>query len=115
MNPTQPELQFEPVIPAQEPHSRLAELIHVLQACGTWITARKLKEAGFTERELREIVESDSDGYIFSFPGSPGYKLFTLVTDAEFDHCISLRNQGKKMVRRWVNYQRRWHKRNHRA
>lgn len=39
------------------------------------------------------------------------YKLFELVTDAEFDRCYALRAQGEKMVRRWDCYQRRWHRR----
>jgi hypothetical protein len=97
--------------PASETEDRLRKLIGVLQISGRWETRRELERLGFSERELRELVEQDREGRVFSYPGSPGYKLFDLVTDAEFDRCTSLRSQGEKMVNRFVIYQRRWHRR----
>ena len=44
---------------------------------GRWHTARELKVYGFSERELRLLVE-DSEGLIFSFPGSPDGDLNTI-------------------------------------
>jgi len=54
---------------------------------GQWHRSRELAVHGFNERELRSMVE-DSDGQIFSFPGSPGYKLFDFVTEEEFRNFV---------------------------
>jgi len=87
---------------------RIQQLIRIL-GDGGWHTARELKVHGFTDRELRELVEN-SEGQIFSFPGSPGYKLFDFVTEEEFSQCASLKNQAEAMLRRYSRYQRRHHK-----
>lgn len=97
------------------PTGRMFDLVNVLGVFGGprgWMTRRQLQEHGFTERELRELAENDNTipPTLFSYPGSPGYKLFRLVTHEEFKHCISLRNQGRVMTRRWIRYQRGWHK-----
>lgn len=92
---------------------RMRDLVKVLTDRGGWMTRRQLQDQhGFTERELRELAENDNTipPTLFSYPGSPGYKLFRLVTHEEFKHCISLRNQGRVMTRRWIRYQRGWHK-----
>ena len=90
--------------------ARTADLVDALRGRG-WLKSGDLFERGFTDRELREIVQHDASGQIFSFPGSPGYKLFDDVTEAEFDRCIALKNQGEKMIHRWSVYQRRHHRR----
>jgi len=90
------------------PVGRLTDLVNVLRGKG-WQTRRQLEALGFDERELREIVEHDSTGEIFSYPGSPGYKLYDEVTMEEFDRCVALKNQGDKMRHRWITYQRRRH------
>ena len=90
--------------------ARTADLVDALRGRG-WLTAKELQGAGFTDRELREIVQHDESGQIFSFPGSPGYKLFDDVTEKEFGRCIALKNQGEKMVHRWTIYHRRHHRR----
>jgi len=90
---------------------RLDELLSVLLAAGGWLTRRDLEARGFADRELRELAEADADATIFSYPGSPGYKHFDLVTDAEFDHCGALRSQARRMIVRHLRYQRRWHRR----
>ncbi len=108
----QPELDFEAApAPAGDLEPRLCALLDVLQEAGTWQTRRQLEARGFGERELRELVEYDAEGRVFSYPGSPGYKLFDHVTDKEFDRCVSLKSQGKKMLHRYVVYQGRWHRR----
>ena len=101
-----------PAVPL--PIGRMGDLVKVLVANGGargWMTRRQLQEHGFTERELRELAENDNTipPTLFSYPGSPGYKLFRLVTHEEFKHCISLRRQGDLMRRRWIRYQRGWH------
>lgn len=107
---TQPELDFDVKKQAKTAmlESRTSDLMAALSGRG-WMTARDLHAVGFTDRELRDIAEHDKDGLIFSYPGSPGYKIFDEVTVEEFTRCIALKNQGDKMVNRWVIYQRRFH------
>jgi hypothetical protein len=90
--------------------SRLDELIAVLGKSRTWMTKAQLEEQGFTDRELRELAETDVTGEIFSYPGSPGYKAYAFVTEEEFKHCHSLRSQGVKMIKRFLRYWNRRHK-----
>jgi hypothetical protein len=96
---------------ASEAPGRLGELLGILRRHGGWLTSRDLAARGFEERELRELSELDQDGTVFSHPGSPGYKHFDHVTDKEFDKAVALKNQGEKMLARWVRYQGRWHRR----
>lgn len=110
----QPELQFGESrrrnSASDEAHeARLNQLLEILADRRTWITRRELETLGFGERELRALSESDER--IFSYPGSPGYKHFDHVSETEFDPCIALKNQGRKMLKKWLRYQRRWHKR----
>lgn len=105
------DLDFTAAPPSSETEDRLRTLLDVLRVGGGWNTRRELEVLGFGERELRELVEADREGRVFSYPGSPGYKLFDLVTDEEFDRCGSLKSQGEKMVNRFMIYQRRWHRR----
>jgi hypothetical protein len=74
-----------------------------------WHTARELKIHGFDDRELRDLVEH-SDGRVFAFPGSPGYKLFDFVTEEEFQQCSSLKHQAERMLARYSRYQARHHR-----
>jgi len=76
---------------------------------GRWHTARELAVHGFTDRQLRELVEH-SDGRVFAFPGSPGYKLFDFVTEEEFQQCASLKHQAERMLARYSRYQARHHR-----
>lgn len=92
----------------QKDQNRLSLLVGVLRD-GLWHTARELKVHGFSDRELRLLVE-DSDGQIFSFPGSPGYKLFDFVTEEEFGQCSSLKHQAERMLARYSRYHTRHHK-----
>jgi hypothetical protein len=86
----------------------LYTLLNILRD-GRWHTARELKVHGFSDRELRELVEN-ADGQVFSFPGSPGYKLFEAVTEYEFSQCASLKHQAERMLARYSRYQRRHHR-----
>jgi hypothetical protein len=97
--------------PPPLPPGRMRDLVAILDKNGGWMTRRQLEGEGFTERELRELAENDNaiPPLLFSYPGSPGYKLFRKVTHEEFARCISLRNQGRVMTRRWIRYQRGWH------
>jgi hypothetical protein len=88
--------------------ARLEALKNVLRGQG-WLTARVLKVRGFSDRELRDLVEH-SEGQVLSFPGSPGYKLFDEATVDEISKSKALFNQGRSMVKRWLRYQRRLHR-----
>ena len=76
--------------------ARFAHLVHAdrtdyllsILRDGRWHTAKELRVYGFSDRELRELVEN-SQGQILSFPGSPGYKLFELATIDEIDQNTS--------------------------
>ena len=103
------QLQFALKKPGVDLAGRRADLVAVLRGRG-WVTARKLRALGFTDRELREIAELDDSAEILSVPGSPGYRLFDESAVCEISRAISLRNQGRKMLRRWVRYQRRLHR-----
>ncbi len=94
---------------AADQAARLGELLRTLRG-RDWITAKELKVHGFSDRELRDLVEH-SEGQILSFPGSPGYKLFDEATLEEIASSGSLRNQARAMLRRWLRYQRRLHRR----
>jgi hypothetical protein len=86
----------------------LAYLLSILRDA-QWHTAKELKTYGFDDRELRQLVEL-SDGRVFSFPGSPGYKLFDFVTEEEFGQCASLKHQAERMLARYSRYHARHHR-----
>lgn len=112
MNPAalQPELDFAAAAERPAAAERLPELIAALRGQG-WQTRRQLELKGFAERELRAIVEHDDAGEIVSFPGSPGYILFDEATLPELRRADALKRQGRAMIRRWLRYQRRLHRR----
>ena len=88
---------------------QLNNLLSVLRD-GEWHTARDLKVYGFSDRELRDLVEN-SEGRILSFPGSPGYKSFDHATIDEIEQSKALLNQGRAMIRRFLRYKKRYHRR----
>lgn len=88
--------------------ARLAELIKALRGNG-WMTAAQLRERGFSDRELRDLVEHDEAGQVLSFPGSPGYKLFDEAPIPEIERTVALKSQARRMLRRFIRYQRRRH------
>lgn len=89
---------------------RTDDLVAALRGRG-WVTARELRSVGFTDRELRDIVEHDSTGQILSYPGSPGYRLFDEATLDEIARARTLRSQARAMLNRFLRYQRRGHSR----
>ncbi|MEO7933249.1 MAG: hypothetical protein ABIT76_08845 [Chthoniobacterales bacterium] len=104
------QLSFDDYVrPAGELETRKAALLNRLRGHG-WVTSRQLKEEGFSDRDLREIVENDFDFDIFSHPGSPGYKYFGEVTLEEFNKCHSLKSQADKMTHRYTGYYCRFHR-----
>ena len=92
------------------PTDRQLEYLLSILRDGRWDTAKELKVYGFSDRELRDLVEN-SDGQILSFPGSPGYKLFDHVTIDEIEQAKALLNQGRAMIRRFLRYRKPYHRR----
>ena len=104
------QLQLDGLFEPKAVPSRLAEFLEILRARPRWFSSAELKVMGWTDRELRTIAEEDTFSDIFSYPGSPGYKAFEHVTEEEFQRCQALRNQGRKMIRRFIRYWNRRHK-----
>jgi len=92
------------------PTDRQLEYLLSILRDGRWHTAKELKVYGFSDRELRDLVEN-SDGQILSFPGAPGYKLFDHVTIDEIEQAKALLNQGQAMIRRFLRYRKPYHRR----
>ena len=88
---------------------RRTQLIEILRFAGDWVLAAELRKHGFSKRELRLIAENDTDAEILSYPGSPGYKLTENATPKDFKRCLSLRSEAKKLMRRFIRYQRKFH------
>ncbi len=111
---TQPELPWrQPATSSRERGGRdlgelHAELVALLRGRG-WVGSGDLAAAGYSDRLLREIVEQDGAGQILSYPGSRGYRLFDEASLAEIERADSLRSQSRRMLARWLRYQRRRH------
>lgn len=76
-----------------------------------WVKAHIIEsEIKMNDRDVRKAAEH-SDGRIFSFPGSPGYKLFTPAMEiAEFEHGDNMwAAQITRMIERRAAYRRRFH------
>ena len=106
---TQLHFQLRPSADPAHIAIRLATLRATLRGQG-WLTARQLADLGYSDRELRQLVEHDATGDILSYPGSPGYKLFTDASVEEIARTQSLRSQGRAMLSRYLRYQRRLHR-----
>lgn len=102
------QLDLEFATRRQELDARLTHLVAALRGQG-WQTAAQLRSRGFIDRELRDLVEHDETGQILSFPGSPGYKLFDESPIPEIERAVALKNQARRMLRRFIRYQRRRH------
>jgi hypothetical protein len=99
------DLEFRAEAPEVTP-SEVAELIARLRGQG-WQTSRELgAEKESEKRQLRAIAEA-SEGQIIS--GQKGYKLTLEATPDEVAGTQWLKNQGRKMVHRWIEIQRVYH------
>jgi hypothetical protein len=95
-----------PVVTSEE----MELLVQYLRGKG-WVKGAMIECAlGFNERKLRKLSEV-SEGLIFSYPGSPGYKLFTSAVEiAEFERGDTLlAAQAAGIIRRRAAYRRRFH------
>lgn len=77
-----------------------------------WLTAAKIEKlSGGTqnERDIRKIARAAGHG-IVSYPGSPGYKLWSECTVEEIAHCLnSFQSQIDDMKVRHYGYAQAYH------
>lgn len=89
----------------------VASLVAVLGEGKAWMTAEKIAEKvqGWTERKVRRIAGAACP-VVVSYPGAPGYKLWSLCSVEEINHCISsFESQARDMTRRAVQYRTAYH------
>ena len=86
-------------------------LVSILKGRG-WQTAQKIEAlAGGTknDRKIRAIARAAGHG-IVSYPGSPGYKLWSECTIDEIGHCLAaIQSQITDMTVRRAHYERAYH------
>ena len=77
-----------------------------------WMTAQQIAgRLDLSERLTRKIA-SASAPTIVSYPGSPGYKLWSLCTIEEINHAIeSFEAQARDMIKRAHLYRMAYHRR----
>ncbi|MBL9187883.1 MAG: hypothetical protein JNK23_10415 [Opitutaceae bacterium] len=107
------ELPLKLPAPAHSPEE-VAALVAVLREAGDWLTAKECAARmpdGTSDRDVRALA-SAACPQVVSFPGSKGYKLWTLCTVEEINHCIqAFESQGHDMIKRAVVYRQAYHRR----
>lgn len=93
----------------------VARVIEVLRRGKEWMTAKEIALAlgvqptPSQERRIRAAA-SVAMPAIVSYPGSPGYRLWSACSVAEIQHAIAaFETQGKEMIKRGVLYRRAYH------
>ena len=96
----------------------IGRVVDVLKGALGWMTAKEIAERLYgaaspsLERKIRAIASAAAP-QIVSYPGSPGYRLWTAeLPMAEISHCIdALQAQGQDMIRRANVYRAAYHRR----
>lgn len=96
----------------------IGRVVDVLKQAPGWMTASEIavKLHGLSsptlERKIRAIASAAAP-QIVSYPGSPGYRLWTAALPLdEVNHCIeALQAQGEDMIRRANVYRAAYHRR----
>ena len=94
----------------------IQKLIDVLRRSRAWMTARQICEMlyGQTSDALERRVRSSASAAVpevVSYPGSPGYRLWSECTVEEINHCIeAFESQGRDMLKRAVAYRIAYHR-----
>lgn len=105
-----------PAAPPQGPQvtaEQVEQLVAVLREAGDWISAKEIaaKMGEDACDRLVRAVASAARPAVVSFPGSRGYKLWSLCTVPEITHCIqAFESQGHDMVKCAVLYRAAYHK-----
>jgi hypothetical protein len=88
-------------------------LVDMLKGKG-WLTAAKLEaiaQGTKNDRKIRAIARAAAPG-IVSYPGSPGYKLWSECTMEEINHCLNAwDSQIRDNTARRMLYSRAYHSR----
>jgi hypothetical protein len=79
---------------------------------GQWLTASQLAVMlAWTDRKVRDVA-SRTRGAVISYPGSPGYRLFSACSVDEIQHATNaLLSQARDMTQRAVDIERMYHTR----
>lgn len=90
----------------------VAALLRVLSDQPDWLTAGEIAALiGFTDRKVRAVAAAAMP-QVVSYPGSPGYRLFSACTLEEINHCIeAFQSQGRDMFKRSSLYLQAYHRR----
>jgi hypothetical protein len=87
-------------------------LVAVLRANGAWMTSQQIAARLDLSERLTRKIASASAPTIVSYPGSPGYKLWSLCTVDEIDHAIeAFEAQATDMIKRAHLYRLAYHRR----
>jgi hypothetical protein len=105
------DLPVKTPVPEVSPE-QVERLVAVLRENGGWMTAQQIAgRLDLSERVTRKTA-SASAPTIVSFPGSPGYKLWSLCTVKEIDHAIdAFEAQARDMIKRAHLYRMAYHRR----
>ena len=108
----QAELNFAGPVAAPAASAEEVEWLVTLLKGKGWMTAAKLEAlAGGTkdDRKIRAIARAAAPS-IFSYPGSPGYKLWSECSMEELNHGLSaMESQIRDMTIRRACYERAYH------
>ena len=91
---------------------QVEQLVLVLRSHGGWMTAQEISGCiNISERVTRKTASASAPA-IVSYPGSPGYKLWSLCSVEEINHAIeSLEAQARDMIKRANLYRMAYHRR----
>lgn len=86
--------------------------MRVLSEKNEWLTAEELAALlKFNDRKVRKVAAAAMP-QVVSYPGSPGYRLFSACTLEEINHCIeAFQSQGRDMFKRSSLYLQAYHRR----
>jgi hypothetical protein len=92
---------------------QLVTVLHVKnEKKNNWMTAEEIAGRLKLSERLTRKIASASAPTIVSYPGSPGYKLWSLCTVEEINHAIeSFEAQARDMIKRANLYRMAYHRR----
>ena len=111
----QAEFNLTPEPKPDNPSQELNVLLRYLRGKTDWTPAKTITEIfGYNSRKIRSLVE-ESQYFIISGPGTPGYKHRLDCTSEEIQTSTEkLISQGKKMIRKGIAQRRAAHQDLHR-
>ena len=103
-------LQFPSAAAPLQPDPEAERLVNYLHQNPGFHTRHQLMEIlGLTDRKIRQLAEQ-SDGFIVSGPGSPGYIHIDHCSLEKFNHIkAAVRSQARAMLARYIKMSKRGH------